>query len=587
MKSILRLASAFLVAGLLLVQFAPEVPAQTVSEETVAEDVLGKLPAEQVGDRAAKLLTDIHNAVAQLERYREKMASSSSEDSIVLRNQIYLLQVRVGEDLHELADAVIQLETEGAQPELRSRVEETYIVVTPGVWEHIARLRGEVDQFRALRLSTPVEERSALEDQVAKISERLNAFYEFGRAHLDKMNELGIETAPDSAYFSESLLERADELSGRMILDLERIGDLESRASDTPGDASVPILLVAATKSLDNNAACMEVVCDLMDAYELDSAEYRAQLVTATSDITSGLTDTGVAVTLLSRAMDSFVTWITDNGPGIVIKSLLFVGILVIFYFITRVLRKAMDKALRASKLNISRLLRRMIVGTVSNVMMLLGLLIALSQLGISLGPLLAGLGVAGFIVGFALQDTLANFASGMMILLYRPYDVGDLVDVSGVFGKVDKMSLVSTTILTLDNQTLVVPNKTIWGDVIKNVTAQDVRRVDMLFGISYSDDIPKAEKVLAGILTEHEKILDEPAPVVHLHELGDSSVNFVVRPWVKVDDYWDVYWYVTREVKMRFDAEDISIPFPQRDVHIYEERLARGGAVEAPETDN
>jgi small conductance mechanosensitive channel len=218
---------------------------------------------------------------------------------------------------------------------------------------------------------------------------------------------------------------------------------------------------------------------------------------------------------------------------------------------------------------------------------MLFGLLIALSQLGISLGPLLAGLGVAGFIIGFALQDTLANFASGMMILLYKPYDVGDLVDVGGVFGKVNKMSLVSTTVLTLDNQTLVVPNKKIWGDVIKNVTAQDVRRVDMVFGISYSDDIPKAEKVLAAILQEHDQILDEPAPVVHLHELGDSSVNFVVRPWAKVDDYWDVYWYVTRAVKMRFDEEAISIPFPQRDVHIYEERLAGRGAVEAPEGDN
>jgi small conductance mechanosensitive channel len=134
-----------------------------------------------------------------------------------------------------------------------------------------------------------------------------------------------------------------------------------------------------------------------------------------------------------------------------------------------------------------------MVVSAASNLVIIFGILVALSQLGISLGPLLAGLGVAGFIVGFALQDTLGNFASGMMILLYRPYDVGDLVDVAGVFGEVDKMSLVSTTILTIDNQTVVVPNSKIWGNVIKNVTAQDIRRVDMVFGISYSDDISKA----------------------------------------------------------------------------------------------
>ena len=215
---------------------------------------------------------------------------------------------------------------------------------------------------------------------------------------------------------------------------------------------------------------------------------------------------------------------------------------------------------------------------------MIFGVLVALSQMGISVGPLLAGLGVAGFIVGFALQDTLANFASGLMILLYRPFDVGDLVETGGVFGKVQDMSLVNTTILTVDNQTLVVPNSKIWGDVIKNVTAQNVRRVDMVFGIGYADDIPKAEGILGDIVTRHEKVLEEPAPVVKLHELGDSSVNFVVRPWVKRDDYWDVYWDITREVKMRFDAEGVSIPFPQRDVQLYTEAAVALAAPEARE---
>jgi small conductance mechanosensitive channel len=542
------------------------------------------MSAEEVGEQASEILTRIHDSVDQYNKYRERMAAATAEDSIVLRNQIYVLQVRVLEDVHELADVLIELEAEGEQTELRRRVEEAYLRVTPQIWEHTVRLRWEIDHLRARRLATPPEGRSALEDQVTKISARLNAFYELSRIHLEKMNALGLDTVQDSTYFSDSILERADELSGRLMLDLERIGDLESRAKDTPDDASVPPLLVAAQKSLDNNAVCLEVACDLLDAYELDSAQYRAQLVSATSDITTGLTDTGVAVTLLSRAKDRFVNWISENGPGFLVKLLLFTAVLVFFYFVTRVLRKALGKALESSKLNISQLLRRMIVSTVSNLVMFFGLLIALSQLGISLGPLLAGLGVAGFIIGFALQDTLANFASGMMILLYRPYDVGDLVDLGGVFGKVDKMSLVSTTVLTLDNQTLVVPNKKIWGDVIKNVTAQNIRRVDMVFGISYSDDIPKAEKVLAGILQDHDLILDEPAPVVHLHNLGDSSVDFVVRPWVKVNDYWDVYWYVTRAVKMRFDEEGVSIPFPQRDVHIYEERLFGQRAAESSE---
>ena len=162
-----------------------------------------------------------------------------------------------------------------------------------------------------------------------------------------------------------------------------------------------------------------------------------------------------------------------------------------------------------------------------------------------------------------------------MMILFYKPFDVGDVVEAGTVFGTVSHMSLVNTTILTLDNQTLVVPNNKIWGDVIKNLNSQSERRVDMVFGIGYADDIPKAERVLQSIVSAHDAVLEEPEPVVRLHELGDSSVNFVVRPWVKSEDYWTVYWDVTREVKMRFDAEGISIPFPQRDVHLYQEVVA------------
>jgi len=185
---------------------------------------------------------------------------------------------------------------------------------------------------------------------------------------------------------------------------------------------------------------------------------------------------------------------------------------------------------------------------------------------------MLAGLGVAGFIVGFALQDSLGNFAAGAMILIYRPFDVDDFVEVTGASGLVKKMNLVSTTITTFDNQTLVVPNSKIWGDVIKNVTAQTERRVDLEFGIGYDDDIELAERVLTEVVSAHDKVLADPEPMIKLHTLGDSSVNFVVRPWVRTDDYWDVYWDLMREVKLRFDREGISIPFPQRDVHLYAE---------------
>jgi small conductance mechanosensitive channel len=223
--------------------------------------------------------------------------------------------------------------------------------------------------------------------------------------------------------------------------------------------------------------------------------------------------------------------------------------------------------------LQISHLLRRMIVATVRNLVVIIGVLLAISQLGISLGPLLAGLGIAGFIIGFALQDTLSNFASGIMILLYRPFDVGDVVDAGGVSGKVSHMSLVNTTFMTFDNQKLVVPNNKIWEGVITNLTAQRTRRVDLVFGISYDDDIEKAETILREVVDAHDAVLDDPEPLIKVHELGDSSVNFIVRPWVNTDDYWNTYWDLTKAVKQQFDKEGISIPFPQRDVHVYEQK--------------
>ena len=242
---------------------------------------------------------------------------------------------------------------------------------------------------------------------------------------------------------------------------------------------------------------------------------------------------------------------------------------LLVFHFLANAAGKVVRKTVTKSK-KFSDLLKEFFVSATQKTVMIIGLIVALSMLEVQIGPFVAGLGIAGFVLGFALQGTLSNFASGLMILIYRPYDVGQVIDAAGVKGTVSSMSLVSTTIKTFDNQIVIVPNGEIWGGVITNVTGSNTRRVDMVFGISYSDDIAKSAKVLEDILSKHELVLAEPEPVVRLHELADSSVNFICRPWVKTADYWTVYWDVTRTVKERFDAEDISIPFPQRDVHLY-----------------
>jgi small conductance mechanosensitive channel len=198
-----------------------------------------------------------------------------------------------------------------------------------------------------------------------------------------------------------------------------------------------------------------------------------------------------------------------------------------------------------------------------------IGILTALSGLGVEVGPLMAAVAAGGFIVGFALQETLGSFASGLMIMVYRPFDVDDYVAVAGGGGTVKEMSLVSTTLLTIDNKVLIIPNKKAWADTIVNYTGRDMRRVDPVFGIGYSDDIQQAGDVLSELANEHSLVLDEPPVIVHVDELADSSVNLFCRPWVKTRDYWTVRWDLKRQVKERFDAEGISTPFLQRDVHL------------------
>jgi len=206
----------------------------------------------------------------------------------------------------------------------------------------------------------------------------------------------------------------------------------------------------------------------------------------------------------------------------------------------------------------------------VSIAVMAFAVIAALAKFGIQTTSFIAVLGAAGLAVGLALQGSLSNFASGVMILIFRPIRVGDLVEAGGYLGKIADVGIFVTTMNTLDNQKVIIPNSVITGNVINNVNGNGTRRVDMIAGISYGDDMSKAKRILEGILESHPKVLKDPAPTVAVKELGDSSVNFVVRPWVKAEDYWTVWFDVTQATKEEFDKQGVSIPFPQRDVHLF-----------------
>jgi small conductance mechanosensitive channel len=328
------------------------------------------------------------------------------------------------------------------------------------------------------------------------------------------------------------------------------------------------------TKLLDSVTKLKEQQTALSDRFVVVIEEFKSKggkvedyeaYIKAISGVEVDISDAGATWTVVTG-------WLTSAEGGLRwAKNIsMFFVILLISWFLAKLLGKAVKKAV-VNLHSASELLKDFIVNITRKTVFVIGFVVALSMLEINVGPLLAAIGAAGFIVGFALQGTLSNFAAGIMILVYRPYDVGDLVDIGGTFGEVEAMTIVSTTLRTLDNQKVIVPNNKIWGDIVTNVTGTSKRRVDMVFGIGYSDDMAKAQKILEEIVANHKAILKDPEPVVRVHELADSSVNFVVRPWVETDDYWDVYWDITRSVKERFDAEGVSIPFPQRDVHLHQ----------------
>lgn len=197
--------------------------------------------------------------------------------------------------------------------------------------------------------------------------------------------------------------------------------------------------------------------------------------------------------------------------------------------------------------------------------------LAAVAQLGVQTTSFIAVLGAAGFAVGLALQGSLANFAAGVLIIIFRPFKVGDFIEAAGISGVVEAIQIFTTTLRTGDNKTIVVPNGQVTSGTIVNYSTKDTRRVDMVFGVGYGDDLDKVRRVISEVLKEDERVLAEPEPTIGVVALADSSVNFAVRPWVNTADYWPVYFDLHEKIKKRFDQEGISIPFPQQDVYIHQ----------------
>jgi small conductance mechanosensitive channel len=357
------------------------------------------------------------------------------------------------------------------------------------------------------------------------------------------------------------------ELSDARIASRQAAAKAEGAADQARVEEARKQIMDKLAEMQDEKTALLKRLETVLAAYEEkggDPSEYRVY-AKAVSGVELDAGDAEASASAIRgwlKSEDGGIKW----GLGI----LKFLAIMAVFWVLAGLLSAVVRKVIERHK-GLSDLLKNFLNKTIRRTILAIGLLVALSTLGVNVGALLALIGGSAFIIGFALQDTLGNFAAGLMLLIYRPFDVGDVVEVGGVSGKVDSVSLVSTTIKTFDNKVVLVPNNSVWGQVITNATASDERRVDMVFGVGYGDDLAKAQAILEKIVAAQDQVLKDPEPVVKVHELADSSVNFICRPWAKTSDYWDVYWDITRKVKEEFDSNGISIPFPQQDVHLHQ----------------
>ncbi len=269
--------------------------------------------------------------------------------------------------------------------------------------------------------------------------------------------------------------------------------------------------------------------------------------------------------------LQTIQAWLFANGIRLILSIALFFIGRWISTLIVRGVRTLMTRA------KVDETLANFAANLLYYVLLAVVIIAALNNIGVDTTSVIAIFGAATLAIGLALQSSLSNFAAGVMIIMFRPYKVGDLIETTGEFGKVNAVNIFTTIITTLDNKEVIIPNGSIMAGNIINYSSKGKIRIDLVFGIGYEDDLLRAKGILLDILTSYEKVLAYPAPSVNVLELADSSVNFAVRPYVLIEDYWNVYFHVTEQVKLRLDAEGISIPYPQRDIHVFRIDLVFG----------
>ncbi len=544
---------------------------QDTAQEAVADTVAADtVPAEIARAREILVLLDaLTDTILDLD---SSFRRASDEERELVRVQGGRVVERINDLQAELLDLIPELEAPELTIDSITRAFGSFISTEIGLYERTIEWNtGHLDRLRHRRSETPVEGLPELEADIQEARDRLNAVVAGQMRVLTGVESLGLVTEDHWTRLERFLVGRVESLVGRLQIAVEARERLETQVGDAvrvgaPESeiAALRARLQAAQQRVRGIANSLDSTADLLDQRGFETVEYRRFVIRATGEVTGDVLNPRVLLGLLRDLAGGIWNWFRNNAPTLLARLFIIVAFIVLFRVGFRLGWLLFDKL---GLVKLSRLLADMVERLLGPLATILGLFTGLWVLGVNPTTLLAGVGVAGIIIGLALQDSLSNLASGFFILATRPFDVDDVIEGGGVTGTVKAMGLANTTVVTFDNRRLMVPNRKIWGEVIVNRSVEQVRRVEVTVKIGYGEDLDRAIGILRDLLDEHEKVLKNPEPSIFVGKLADSWMEVEVRPWVKNEDWWPVLTDLPRLVRLRFAREGIEIPIPRREL--------------------
>jgi len=438
--------------------------------------------------------------------------------------------------------------------------------------EAIERVHAGLVELQHLRGSTPPDGLGRLESRIGEDEGNLNKWaarvVDIGRM----MEEIGFDASGIWDRIDRFETEHAEQLGNQLqlaLLERRRAREQIEAARRIGIDVQQEQLLrfQAAEMRVEATVSSMTSAADLLDARGFDSSEYRLLVIRATGRVTEDVLNWKVLLGLAGGALHDILGWLRDRGPTALVRF----GIVILFALVFRVIGWLAWQLVRFF-LRLPKLMADLLGRLVRPASTIVGIAVGLWFLGVNPTTLLAGLGVAGIIVGLALQDSLSNLAAGLFILLYKPYDVDEIVQAGGVLGRVKRMGLANTTIITFDNRRFFVPNRKIWGDIIENRSLEKIRRVQATVRVSYDDDVVKVLRYIGETLKESDLVLDEPAPAIFVSKLDDSWLEVSVWPWTRTENWWALETQLPLILQVGLSKRGVAVPYPRRRIDISRE---------------